>query len=106
MHIFCYINESMTKEQHKVLIKYRKTLFQMSTPEVGMAIMAGVSSIAQEETADLYQRDFTASTTTRQAMESQKDIGWDQFLLGQIATRWQQIGLAPEYSWGGSECSL
>lgn len=45
----------------------------------------------------LYKEEFVHNSVVFQAMTDKEQIGWDQFLKGRIAVKWQEMPFLPSY---------
>lgn len=61
------------------------------------ALFSGPHNISIEGNNLCYRQEFTTITEIAAAMKAQEDIGWYQFLLGQISKYWKRICAKENY---------
>ncbi len=96
--MFCCHNSDLSAARLVVFKKLDEQVRKISVKEVADAIAVGVRSIGQDNSADLYRREFVVSIDVTQAMTDQGQIGWDHFLMSRMAKKWTEIGPNEHYT--------
>ncbi len=90
IHIFCCQNESIREARRLEFWALKTKIRQIMTPEVYLALEAGLGSIGGEGN-HRYADEFVPSREIEVAFRDQNEIGWDNFAKGRIAKAWSLL---------------
>ena len=71
---------------------------EVETP-VYNAMKVGIMNITNPRVASQYSRGFLVDKQIVVAMDSQTEIGWDNFMCGRISTLWKKTVKSPSQEW-------
>ena len=91
-HMFCCSEERISNVRRKELLKLKASIFEITEPIAGNALIAGIQSIINDYDVGIYSREFASTTPLADAMEEQQTIGWNHFLQGRMSLKWKLVG--------------
>ena len=97
-HMYCCTHETIRTGRIKDWQTLIGKIQKITAPETVEALQAGINSVMGHTDIEVYRKEFAPTQLISNITQEQLLIGWDQLLVGRMASRWKEVGPCDEYS--------